>query len=259
MVETSATIRTSFTRRTLSALLIVFFCIEPGYAQDKADLYKEAEQIYSTRNRSGNAERAIALYAKIIKNNPEDDIALWKLSRSYRWRGDQLTQKKERLLAYQIAEDYANQAIAINSKSVGGHLMLGIAYGRKGETQGVLKSLFLISPIKKEMSTVLALDPENDIARHILAVLYRKVPGWMGGSIEQSIDLLKEAIKINPNRTMHHLELAQSYLKHKQHQEAIEALKRMFEIKEPTDKVSANIDERVADALLRRLTIIYQE
>lgn len=137
--------------------------------------------------------------------------------------------------------------------------MLGIAYGRKGETQGVLKSLFLISPIKKEMSTVLALDPENDIARHILAVLYRKVPGWMGGSIEQSIDLLKEAIKINPNRTMHHLELAQSYLKHKQHQEAIEALKRMFEIKEPTDKVSANIDERVADALLRRLTIIYQE
>lgn len=246
-------------RSILSALLIVFFCIEPGYAQDKADLHKEAEQIYATRNRAGNADKAIALYEKILKNNPEDDPALWKLSRSYRWRGDQLTPKKERLIAYKVAEDYANQAITINPKSIGGHLMLGIAYGRKGEIQGVLKSVFLISPIKKEMASVLALDPDNDVARHVLAVLFRKVPGWMGGSVEKSIALLKEAIQINPNRTMHHLELGQSYLENKQYPEAIEALKRMFKIKAPTDKVRATTDEMIADALLRRLTLIYQE
>jgi tetratricopeptide (TPR) repeat protein len=216
-------------------------------------LLVEGDRLFDTRDEADHSERALAAYKKGVELNSKSEAALWRLSRSYRWRGDVAGSSDEKLAAYKESEKWAEKAIDASPESVGGHLMLGIAYGRIGETQGVMKSLSLVSPIKKEMNLVLASDPENDTAHHVLGVLYRKVPGLMGGSMKKSIESLETAVRLNPLNTTHHLELARSYQEKGNTDLAKRSLQRLLEISNPADRVQSKKDRTDAETLLAAL------
>jgi len=216
-------------------------------------LLLRAEGLYQTRDVDDHTEQAILLYRTVLEGDPDNLEALWKLSRSYRWQGDEADSKKDKLAAYKQAEDYAKKAIAAHPEAPSGHLMLGIAYGRIGETQGVLKSLFLVGPIKKEMETVLEREPHNDVAHHVLGVLYRKLPGWLGGSLEKSARYLKKAVKENPHRIIHYLDLAKTHLEQGEDQKAVKALEALLAMAQAQDRVREKQDRAEAEALLDML------
>lgn len=243
-------------KRVLFLLFLLLFSSEerifaenaPG--SDLPALLNEGDQMYDSRDEPGHADRAIDLYKKVLEIDPKNEAALWKLSRSLRWRGDIAASSQEKLAYYKEGESWAKRAIEANPQSIGGHLMLGIAYGRIGETQGVMKSLSLISPIKSEMNAVLEKDPANDTAHHVLGVLYRKVPGLMGGSIKKSIEELQTSIRSNPAGTTHYLELAKSYLEKDRKEEARTSLEKLLAIDHPTDRVQSKKDRAEAEELL---------
>lgn len=237
-------------------LLVLLLLLKPGriFGLDEAPLLAEGDRLYDTRDEPGHAEEAIADYKKMVEADPKNEEALWRLSRSLKWKGDIAGDHDEKLAAYKEAERWAEKAVEADPGAVGGHLMLGIAYGRIGETQGVMKSLSLISPIKKEMNLVLAKDPRNDVAHHVLGVLYRKVPGLFGGSIKKSIEELKMAIDANPSSAIHHLELAKSYLEKDQNEEARRELQTLLAITTPSDRVQAKRDRAEAEKLLSELS-----
>ena len=226
---------------------------ESAPAPDLHALLAEGDRMYDTRDEPGHADRAIDLYKKVLEIDPKNEEALWKLSRSSRWRGDTASSSEEKLAHYKEGETWAKRAIESNPQSIGGHLMLGIAYGRIGETQGVLKSLSLISPIKSEMNAVLERDPANDVAHHVLGVLYRKVPGLMGGSIKKSIEELQASIQSNPAGTTHYLDLAKSYLEEDRKEEAKASLEKLLAIDHPSDRVQSKRDRAEAQTLLAEL------
>lgn len=226
---------------------------ETAPGSDITSLIAEADRMYDTRDEPGHSDRAIDLFKKVLEIDPKNEEAFWKLSRSLRWRGDIASSSEEKLGYYKEGERWAKRAIDINPQSVGGHLMLGIAYGRIGETQGVMKSLSLISPIKKEMNAVLERDPSNDVAHHVLGVLYRKVPGLMGGSIKKSIEELQEAVRLNPASTPSYLDLAKSYLEKGEKKEASATLEKLLLIDHPSDRVQSKRDRAEAEKLLVEL------
>ncbi|MFQ5580670.1 MAG: tetratricopeptide repeat protein [Nitrospiria bacterium] len=217
------------------------------------DLLKGGDQLFHTRDEDDHAERAILSFRQALEANPKNYGALWRLSRSYQWQGDLAVSTDEKLQAYREAEEYARKAIALNPKGPDGHLVLGIALGRIGETRGVMKSLSLISPIKKEMKAVLAGDPQNDVAIHVLGVLYRKVPGLFGGSTRKSIQLLEKAIVLDPSRTVHYLELSRSYLEKGKTEAALQALEALLAVTQATDPPQTKIDRKEAEVLLSEL------
>lgn len=223
----------------------------PG--SDMISLLAEGDRMYDTRDEPAHADKAIDLYKKVLEIDPKNDSALWKLSRSFKWRGDIASSSEEKLAHYKEGETWARRAIEADPQSIGGHLMLGIAYGRIGETQGVMKSLSLISPIKSEMNAVLARDPSNDVAHHVLGVLYRKVPGLMGGSIKKSIEEMEEAVRLNPASTAHYLDLAKSYLEKGRDEEARSSLEKLLAIDHPSDRVQSKRDRAEAEKLLADL------
>ncbi len=245
-------------KRVLLALLLLFSSQGSTWAEtdggsDLTSLIAEGDRMYDSRDEPGHSERAIDHYKKVLELDPKNEEALWKLSRSFRWRGDVASSSKEKLGHYKEGERWAKRAIEVNSQSIGGHLMLGIAYGRIGETQGVMKSLSLISPIKSEMNAVLAKDPSNDVAHHVLGVLYRKVPGLMGGSIIKSIEALQEAVRLNPAGTTSYLDLAKSYLEKGKKEEARRSLENLLVIEHPSDRVQSKTDREEAEKLLSEL------
>ncbi|HZR47137.1 MAG TPA: tetratricopeptide repeat protein [Candidatus Manganitrophaceae bacterium] len=216
-------------------------------------LLADGDRLFDTRDEADHADRAVQIYKKLAESEPKNEAALWRLSRSYRWRGDLAGSSDEKLAAYKESQRWAEKAIEASPESVGGHLMLGIAYGRIGETQGVMKSLSLISPIKSEMNLVLSRDPQNDTAHHVLGVLYRKVPGLMGGSTKKSIELLETAVRLNPANTSHLLELAESYIEKGDEARAKSSLKTLLAISNPSDRVQSKLDRAEAEKLLADL------
>lgn len=226
---------------------------ETAPESDLAFLLAEGDRMYDTRDEAGHSDRAVELYKKVPEIDPKNEAALWKLSQSFRWQGDIASSSEEKLGRYKEGERWAKRAIEVNPQSIGGHLMLGIAYGRIGETQGVMKSLSLISPTKKEMNAVLESDPSNDVAHHVLGVLYRKVPGLMGGSIKKSIEALQEAVRLNPASTPSYLDLAKSYLEKGEKEKASATLEKLLSIDHPSDRVQSKMDRAEAEKLLAEL------
>ncbi len=257
------------TRPGLSPLLILYLFLAASFsaasvtqAIDPSDreafvtaTLLKAEALYRSRDQADHAEQAIALYKKIITDDPQQEEAHWKQARSFLWKGDRAesAETEAKITAYNRAQHHAQAAITVNPKSLGGHLMLAIAYGRIGELKGVIKSLFLITKIKTEIRMVLELDPTNDVAHHVLGVLYRKLPRLLGGSIEKSVTLLERAVEENAFRTQHYLELAQSYLLQEKKEAAIAALEHLLSITKPEDPIQAQYDRKAAETVLLHL------
>ncbi len=248
---------------TLLAAFILFQTFVPQavlssepLGQDVATLLQEAEQFYQEREAPEQAERAIEIYHLILELDPLQTEALWKLSRSLHWKGDRSQSKAKKLKAYKEAERHAKAAVLLDAESVGAQLMLGISYAQVAETQGPLKSIALVTRIKKAMDAVLREEPENDVAHHVWGVLYRKLPGLMGGSIKLSIAHLKKAIHENPRRTRHYLELARSLYEEGKKGEALVNLKKLLKIKNPENPPQSFYDRQEAETFLLKLAPI---
>lgn len=227
-------------------VLCIFFCTPFLWAA-------EVDRLYFQRDQPSKAERALMLLQKERQANPKNDEVLWRLARALKWEGDQKKGRAQKTVLYERAVEAAKEAVEINPKSVGGHFWMGVAMGKIGETRGVFRSLFLVDPIKKEMETVLSLNPNHGGAHLVLGVMYRKLPGFFGGSNKRSIDELKIAISVEPRRTLPYLELAITYLEEDREKEAGQTLHTLLSVTDPLDPVESRKDKEEAKEMLSRI------
>lgn len=212
--------------------------------------FKEIDRLYSYRHEGKNLDESIEKLEALTAANPKDPDALWRLGRSLLRRGERQTAKKEKLKYYLEAEGKIRDAIALKDDDPQSHFFLGLAMGRRGETQGIMNSLFIVGPLKKEMATVIRLDPGHGGAHHVLGELYRQLPRLVGGNKKEAVRQLEEAVKLDPNRTVHYPALAEAYLAVGEKDRAIETLKKTFEVKDPMDPAEYADDLKDAKEML---------
>ena len=215
--------------------------------------FSDADTLYLHRNVSGNLEKSITLLRARVNDQPSDAQAWWRLGRGLERLGEQQTAKKEKLAAYEEAKKALERSIELTPSEPEAHFFLGITLGRIGQTRGILRSLFLVGPIKREMKRTLELDPHHGGAHHVLGEMLRQIPGFAGGSKKGAVQELETSVELDPKRTTHYTALAQAYLDVGDKPKARQALERMFEIKDPADP--GEFDDDVADArrMLQRL------
>lgn len=174
------------------------------------------------RNRTDMAlyREAIQCYEQSFAAAPLEDTAVL-LGKSYYWLGSHSAEDVQTAL-FQKGIDWSKKAIELNSKSAGGYFWLGVNNGKYGESRGILKSLFLVGPIKEAMQQVIAIDPayEHGGAYRVLGRMYYKLPGFAGGGVDKSITNLKKSLDYAPNVSTTHVFLAESYIKQKDYQGA---------------------------------------
>ena len=163
---------------------------------------------------------AIQCYEQSFDAAPREDTAV-KLGKCYYWLGTH-AEKDKQIDLFQKGIDWSKKAIQLNSKSAGGYFWLGVNNGKYGESRGILKSLFLVGPIKEAMQQVIAIDPAYEYggAYRVLGRMYYKLPGFAGGGVDRSITNLKKSLEYAPNVSTTHIFLAESYLKQKDYQSA---------------------------------------
>ncbi len=211
---------------------------------------------------------ALQSYLAALALEPNNDEILWRISRTYVDIGEHLPvatdeEKQRQLATYEKALEYANKALAANSRCSMAYVRRAIANGRIALFKGVWESLDLVKQTKADLERAIELDDANGNAYYVLGRTHAKVSerprivrwplglGW--ASLDDAVEKYERAIALRPNFIMYRLDCARTYVeldeyeKAREHLTRIPALPTMDEDDEQFKKEASELLERIRD------------
>ena len=232
-------------------LLALSLCPTQGTAQVEED----PDRLYVGREDLSNALAAAATWERRLAARPDDYESAWKLARACYWLGGHVPPSDRRAqLDRGIAA--ARRAVAADPRGPAGHFWLAATMGAMAEAAGLSAGLRYRGEIKRELETVLGLDPsfEKGSADRALGRWYFKVPRLFGGSNDKSLDHLRRSLTFDPNSAASLSFLADTLLDMKKRAEARLALEQVLTVAvDPEWAPETREFQRQAAATLERL------
>lgn len=181
---------------------------------------------------------------------------------------------------YLAALDHARKAIALHDDRPEGHFVLAMALGRVALTKSRKDRVKYAVGIYEAATRTLELDPDHDGAHHVLGLWHaegRRTSGFnrfmaknlLGGKIlgksnwDKAIEHLETAVRLDPTRIYHRLDLARVYVDRKRYSAARRELARIGDLPDRErldpryrleasllgEKIAGKKDEKVTDSL----------
>jgi tetratricopeptide (TPR) repeat protein len=235
------------------AAAAVLVCVARGVlAQGPAP---DPDRLYADREHLASALEAARIWEARLVKDPHDFESAWKLARTCYWLGGHVAES-ERRTQFERGIDAATKAIALQPNRPEGHFWLAADMGAMAEGFGLRQGIKYRGPIKKELETVLMLDPGfmQGSADRALGRWYLRVPRLFGGSKDQSVEHLKKSLSYAPQSTASLYFLAETLLEMDRDDEAKRALQAT--IAAPVDPEWTPEDKEFkekAAALLKKL------
>ena len=221
------------------SLLIVTLALVcgPARAEDADALIAKGDQF----DKQYKAKEALEEYLPANKLEPDNVHVLVCIARQYRHLMSDTSSKPEKLRLGNISLEYAGRAATLAPKNAEAQLSPAISYGKMLPYMGSKDQVNASPRIKAAVDRTLKLDPDNDIAWHMLgrwnrvlanvSVLKRVLAKTFIGELpvttnEEAEKCLLKAISINPNRLMHYIELGRIYAQMGRKEEARKNLEK---------------------------------
>jgi len=241
-------------RATIFKLLVILIFPLALLSQDAEQILTQADELYETMSDMETAEKALDLYRKALNLTEDKYEPYWKIARMFYYIGEHTKSNKERKNIFSQAIYYAEKAIQLSPEQPDGYYWRGVNNGKYGESRGVLKSLFLVKPIKSDMNKVIELDPkyEDGGAYRVLGRVYFKLPGYAGGDNEESLKLLEKSIEIGPEDANTRLFLGETLLAMNEIERAREELEFVLSMEDdPCWKSDVGNAKKSAEELIK--------
>ncbi len=189
--------------------------------------------------------------------------AAWKLARALADKATLSPKAADQKRLCQQAELAARAAVALEPAGAKGHAFLAIALGKLALFEGGKAKVRLSHEIEAEADTALALDPNEDLAHHVLGVWNREVvelPGFLRffatllygrlprASLDDALDHLRRAASLRPDVIPHRVELGITLAAARRYREAEKELERALSM--PTSWVTDDYYRAKARAAL---------
>jgi tetratricopeptide (TPR) repeat protein len=167
-------------------------------------------------------EAGIAAYRSALEAAPDSYEALWKLARALTDEATLSRQPGEQKGLCVEAEKLARRASGLVPSGSKGHAYLAVAVGKLALFEGGRRKVDLSKEVKAEAEKALQLDPNEDVALHVLAIWNREMVelGWLlrsfaqllygrlpPASLEAALADLSRASELAPDVIPHHVEL----------------------------------------------------
>jgi tetratricopeptide (TPR) repeat protein len=177
------------------------------------------------------------LEAHLARGGAADLPTLLALARAWFLFGEERAKTEDdKIAAYARARDHAKRATEIAPRDADAHLWYAITLGTWSQTKGLLRSALALRDLRKEVDTVLRLDP-NNIEAHIMAgSIARELPVLLGGDAKEAEEHFKTAQRLDPRLTGVRIELAQLYINMGRYPEARQQLQSVLAERAPTDR-----------------------
>jgi tetratricopeptide (TPR) repeat protein len=196
------------------AFIIGIFCV-PAFAFDKKETIVKADEAYDKGTMAGYKE-AKKLLAPFLG---KDEEATWKFARASYQIGIRTTDKTRRKAIFEKSFLAVEKYIDAGSTVVGTNYWYALNAGQYGKLKGIIKSLFLVKPMKKACKNVLRKDPgfEDGSAYTVLGAIEYEVPG---GDLDLCISYCKKKLPYDKGDMTANLYLAKTYYKKKDYTKA---------------------------------------
>ncbi len=193
------------------------------------------------------ATEALKCYLPAEKLQPKNAQLLVRIARQYRHLMSDAEKRDDKLELGGTALDYSLRAAALAPDDSMAQLAPAITYGKMLPFQTNKQQFEESALIKNAAEKAIKLDPANDLAWHVLGrwnrvladvgMPKRMVAALLFGAIaqggklptatnEEAVKCFEQAIKLNPNRLMHYIELGRTYAQMKRTTEAQTFLKK---------------------------------
>jgi tetratricopeptide (TPR) repeat protein len=193
-------------------------------AQSAADWISKGDAAYAARN----ATDALAAYQKALAVEPNNYDALWRASRSQVDLASAESDAGRRSAMYKTAQDEAAHAVQANPNGADGHFILSEALGRMALTLGARDRVKYAGRVRDQALACLKIDPKHAGCLHVMGVWNAEVMrlngftrmvarNFLGGQVFSEASwanarrYLEEAVKNDPRRIVHRLDLAKVY------------------------------------------------
>jgi tetratricopeptide (TPR) repeat protein len=215
------------TRKLAIAYTIAVFLAIPAsqvHAQSAADWISKGDAAYVARN----ASDAIAAYDRAIALDPNNYEALWRDARSQVDLATFDPDVDKRTALYNSAQEHAAKAVEVNPGGADGHFVLSEALGRMALTLGARDRVKYAGKVRDAALACLKIDPTHAGCLHVMGVwnaeimrlngLTRMIArNFLGGGVfgeaswANARRYMEEAVKNDPRRIVHRLDLAKVY------------------------------------------------
>jgi tetratricopeptide (TPR) repeat protein len=209
----------AFLLNTLSAALALALASTGIGAESAGELIQKGDVFYAKLQ----AAEALKFYLPAEKLDPNNVRLLVRIARQYRHLMSDATKAREKRQLGKTAVDYAQRAVALAPNDPEAQLALAISYGKMLPIEGTKQQIANSRLIKIAVDKVIALDPDNDLAWHVLGrwylaladvgtvkralaqVAYGKLPP---AKYEDAVRCFEKAMALNP--LMHYIELGRA-------------------------------------------------
>lgn len=192
---------------------------------------QSVSELVSVGDRESVARRpaaALSNYERAIQAEPRSYVALWKAAREAVDLGEFETNIPTRTALYVRATDYARRAVAANANDAEGHFQLSRAVGRTALAANPRDRVKYAVEVREAALKALQFQPRHPGALHVLGVWNAEVmrlngilrsvaKAFLGGQVlssaswAEAIRYLELAVAVEPNRLVHHLDLARIF------------------------------------------------
>jgi len=221
-------------RVQIFSLIFVFTLSAKGISPvSLQDIDRQYESIQHTREDLLQTESVIL---STLEQSGISEPLAWRLARTYFSLGKRSTGDVGKEY-YNRCIQRADQAIQLNARSAWGFFFRGICRGKLGEMQGIWSSLSIIKPLKQDLKQAVKFDPSVSQGgpHRALGKLYLELPGLLGGSVDKSVDHLKQAIVLGPRYADNYLFLAEALYQQENYRAAKKTLRDLLTIIEESN------------------------
>lgn len=180
-------------------------------------------------------DRARDLLEQALKRDSQVDTMVLLSYVSFLWGDVRATTTEDKLAAYGRGRELGERAVELAPKNHDAHLWYAINTGRWGETKGIMRSLFLLPTVRREIDTMFELNPKSVRAHSLAGNVFLRVPGLVGGDKEKAEEHFKKGLAIDPKFTVLRVDLASVYIATGRYDEARRELQRVIDEAAPTN------------------------
>jgi len=243
----------------LSAALAVAAPMSPAQSAPAEELMQKGNTLDSQLK----AEDALECYQQVEKMDPDNATVMVRIARQYRHLMADAKTNAEKLRLGGMAVSYGKKAAALAPNDSDAQLSTAISYGKMVPYLSTKEQMASSRIIKEGADKAIKLNGRNDLAWHIsgrwhrnlaeigtvkralAAIVYGKLPE---ATHQEACDCFETAVKINPNRVIHHIELGRTYAEMGRNEEARKCIEKGLSLPS-TEKDDEEAKERGRETL----------